>query len=202
MADGPGGGEAASGLLVVGRIRRAHGIRGEAIVEAVTSHPDEIFVEGRSLYLASAESSGAVDVAEGTGDAEGAEDGGGEAAGLRMERVRPHRNGWIVAFEGVDSRSAAAALVGRELLLPMEALQPLEADEVFVHDLIGLEVRLTDGTPVGPVQAVFEARPADLLEVRMGDRLVLVPFTRVIVRDVDVEAGTLVIDPPEGLLDL
>ncbi len=178
-----GGGDDAR-LVMVGRIRRAHGIHGEVAVELTTDRPERTFAEGRSLRMGDAGS------------------GGVGAVEVRVERARPHKGGLIVVLEGVTTRSAAEALAGRDLLLPMAELEPLAEGEVFRHDLIGLEVRLPDGARVGQVRSVFEALPAELLEVDADGRLVLVPYTKEIVRELDLEARRLVIDPPEGLLDL
>ncbi len=175
------GGEPA--LLTVARVRRAHGIHGEVLVESLTDRPDTVLAPGRSLRL----------------DAAADE----EPGNVLIDEARPHKGGLILRLRGVESRSAAERLAGRELLTRLEDLEPLAEGEVFYHDLIGLAVVLAgDGSTVGTVRRIFEARPADLLEVRMGDRLVLVPFDRSIVRDVDLDGGRIVIDPPEGLLDL
>jgi 16S rRNA processing protein RimM len=168
--------------LVVGYVRRAHGVAGEVGVELLTERPERVFAPGRVLRL---------------------EREGVEAAEVTVLESRPHRGGLIVRLEGVDSRTAAESLAGCDLLAPVEELAPLEEGEVYYHDLEGLRVVQVDGAEVGRVTNVFEVRPADLLEVELGDgRRVLVPFNRQIVRDVDVERGTITIEPPEGLLEL
>lgn len=171
---------AAPEYLVVGHVRRPHGIRGEVQVELLTSHPEIAFAPGRVLRL-------------------DAESGGAE---LTVVSTRPHKGGLLVQLEGVETRSAAEALLGRDLSAPSSELAPLEAGEVYYHDLVGLEVATPDGVVIGRVREVYEAQPADLLAVSMGEREVLVPFSRRVVRSVDVAGGRLVIEPPEGLLDL
>jgi 16S rRNA processing protein RimM len=168
-------------LVVVGYVRRAHGIHGEILVHAKSDRAEAVFAPGRRLIL---------------------ETVGGERSELMVTAFRPHRGGYLLGVDGVESRSGAETLAGRELLLPAEELEPLEPGEVFVHDLVGLDVFDTAGERVGRVRQVYLSEPADLLEVRAADRLVLVPFTARIVREVDVAGGRVVIDPPEGLLEL
>lgn len=168
--------------LVVGRVRRAHGIQGEVMVESLTSDPEFVFAPGRTLRVEEPAAESSVDVT--------------------VESARPHKGGMLVRLEGVESRSAAEALMGRDLTVPAEAVAPLREGEIRYHDLVGLEVVGVDGGRIGRVVDIYAAAPADLLEVRLEGRTVLVPFSRQVVRDVDVGAGRLVIDPPEGLLDL
>lgn len=169
-------------LVVVGHVRRAHGIKGEVLVQPETDRPESVLAPDRTLMLR-----------------DGGRDGRAE---LVVRSVRPHKGGWLIRFEGIEGRSAAEALAGRELLLTAEELEPLDDDEVFIHDLIGLDVVSVDGETIGVVRQVFVADPADLLEVRLPDRDVLVPFSAQIVREVDLDARRVVIEPPEGLFDI
>ncbi len=105
---------------------------------------------------------------------------------------RPHQGGWIVRFAGVDDRTAAEALHGAALLA-----EPLDdPDEIFVHELIGAPVVDLAGAACGVVEAVQANPAADLLVLDSG---ALVPATFLVEQRPD---GTVVIDPPEGLLDL
>ena len=171
--------------LVVGHLARAHGTRGELLVEPLTDHPGDVFAPGVVLRLA---------------DAAG-RDPDPDLPPLRVRSVRPFRHGWLVTFGGVEDRSAAELLRGRYVLIERARLPALAEGEVFLHELIGLEVARADGTRVGEVVQVYELRPADLIEVRTERGTVLVPFVGSIVRGVDVAGGRLVIDPPEGLLE-
>jgi 16S rRNA processing protein RimM len=107
-----------------------------------------------------------------------------------------------VSFAGVQDRGAAERLQGRYLFLEADALEPLAEGEVFYHQLLGMEVVTKDGETVGEIREVYELRPADLLEVHGPRGEVMIPFLSHVIVEVDRESGRMVIDPPEGLLDL
>ena len=115
-----------------------------------------------------------------------------ERGPLTVERSRPHGGRHVVTFDGVADRDGAEALRG--LVLRAERLD--DPDALWVHELIGAEAVLPDGTPVGRVEAVEATRADDLLVLDGG---ALVPVAFVVGWD---ERRRLVIDPPDGLLDL
>jgi 16S rRNA processing protein RimM len=181
-----GGGRAEPGHLVVGHISKPHGTRGELFVLPLTDHPDTVFAPGQQLLL---------------GDEEGAlaED----APSVVVAGVRPFKGGLLVSFADVAGRDGAQALARRYLLLPLEAVPPLAEDEIFYHELLGMRVETVGGEVAGVVREVFDTEPHHLLELVTDDgRRRLVPFAARIVRAIDREQRRLVIDPPEGLLDL
>lgn len=134
------------------------------------------------------------------GDADGrpAESG----LSLSVQGAREFKGGLIVRFEDVRDRDAAEALRGRTLLIRREEARPLDSGEYFLHDLVGLEVWSSDGERVGRVAAVYEGGAGHFLGVDDGRRERLVPFAGRIVRNVDLEAGRIVIEPIPGLLEL
>lgn len=167
--------------LVVGRIGKAHGVKGEVAVEVRTDDPDRRFAVGTSVHTEPA-----------------------ERGPLTVVRTRPHSGRLLVLFEGVTDRTAAEALRGTLLTVDSADSEPLDdPDEFYDHELMGLAVVTVDGTPVGEVQDVLHPPGPDLLVVGRDDGSeVLVPFVRDIVPSVDVTGGRLVVDPPVGLLDL
>jgi 16S rRNA processing protein RimM len=166
--------------VVVGRIGRPHGVRGEVTVEVRTDDPDLRFVPG-AVFATDPPARGPLTV-----------------AGRRW-----HREVLLLTVEGVDSREAAEELRNTELLLDVADLPELEDPESFYdHQLVGLTARLVDGSDLGEVVAVRH-EGADLLVVRRPDGgEVLIPFVSAIVPTVDLDGGYLVVDPPEGLLEL
>jgi 16S rRNA processing protein RimM len=110
--------------------------------------------------------------------------------------------GLSARLKGVTTREAAEALRGQRLYAPRAALPSLPDDEFYHADLIGLEVVDTGGTSLGRVRAVLNHGAGDILELhRPGAReTILLPFTKAVVPTVDLTAGRIVADPPEGLL--
>jgi len=173
-------------FLVVGHLNKAHGTKGELFAWPLTDHPETVYAPG-ALFL--------------PGDADGSQPDP-DLPPLRLAAVRPFKRGYLVSFGGVHDREGAERLQGRYLFLERDALEPLAEGEVFYHQLLGMEVVTTKGESVGTIREVYELRPADLLEVHGPRGEVMIPFLSHIVVDVDAEAGRMVIDPPEGLLDL
>ena len=172
--------------LVVGHITKAHGTKGELFVWPLTDRPDEVFATGRELLL-------------------GDEDGvvSDDSPSVVVQTVRPFKRGVLVRLEGYEAREDADGLARRYLLLPADAVPPLDEGEVFYHDLVGMRVETVEGVAVGRVREVFETEPHHLLEVQ-GDtgKVHLIPFAARNVREMDVGGKRLVVDLPEGLLDL
>ena len=170
--------------VVVGRVGRPHGIRGEVVIGVRTDEPDLRFAVGATLGYGSTPDS---DVASGQ---------------LQVASARWHSGQLLVAFAGITDRTAAGELTGRWLSVDSSQLPaPPDPDEFRDHELIGLSVRTSAGEAVGVVTDVLHYGQ-DLLVVRPPDgREHLVPFVQAIVPEVDVDAGTIIIDPPPGLLD-
>jgi len=167
-------------LVAVGRIGPAHGLRGEVLVAPFTDEPDERFAPGAVL------------VAE-----------PGEAGPLTVESARWQGKRLVVRFAGVVDRSGAEALRGTDLLIPAADRPDLDdPDDFYDTDLIGLAVATVDGRALGPVRDVVQAPAADYLVIEVDGQERLVPFLAAMVPSVDVAGGNVVIDPPEGLLDL
>lgn len=174
-------------FLVVGHLNKVHGTKGELFVWPLTDHPEQTFAVGRDLRL---------------GDEDGVPTDV-PARHLRVETIRPFRRGFLVRFEGIESRTQAEFFAGRYLLLDFDEVRDPEEGEYFYHELLGAEVVTDKGATVGTVREVYELAPAHMLEVdRPQARSLFVPLAKPIV--VRVERGPLrvVIDPPEGFLDL
>jgi 16S rRNA processing protein RimM len=170
--------------VIVGRVRKAHGVRGEVVVEALTDDPAEVFAVGHRVLA---------------GDAEGnlsALDGE-----LHIRRSTAFKGGWILRLSEITSRTDAELWRGRYLLAPAAELAPLAHDEVYYHDLVGLRVQLAGGEAVGHVESLYEVPQGLMLDVRTARGTVMVPYRPEVVTAVDVAQGTIVIDPPAGLLD-
>jgi 16S rRNA processing protein RimM len=177
--------------VVVGRIGRPHGIRGEVVIGVRTDEPDLRFAVGAT-----------VDVRSTPDDAGPGDRTGGER--LTVASARWHSGQLLVAFAGITDRTAAAELTGSWLSVDSSQLPETgDPDEFRDYELIGLSVRTCSGDPVGVVTDVLHYGQ-DLLVVRRQDEPggeALIPFVKAIVPEVDIRAGVVVIDPPPGLLD-
>jgi 16S rRNA processing protein RimM len=164
--------------LVVGRIGRPHGLRGEVSVVVRTDAPDQRFSIGSVFRL---------------------------SAGRRLTvaGTRWHRGMLLVRLEGVEDRDAAEALRGTLLTVTTDELPPSDdPDEFHDHQLVGLRAELADGQLVGAVSDVLHGPAGELLVLsRDGLADALVPFVRAIVPTVDLPGGRVVLTPPDGLLE-
>ena len=167
-------------LVLVGRVARAHGNRGQVIVNPETDSPSERFAVGSVLVI---EQSG------GTRE--------GRIAAVRFQKGRP-----IVAFAGVDTIAAADALAGAELKVPASALAPLPERTFYRHDLVGCDVKDTAGRAIGRVADVDGPLAQSRLVVAGAKGELLIPMVEGICVSVDPAAKIIVIDPPEGLMEL
>jgi 16S rRNA processing protein RimM len=170
--------------LIVGRVRKAHGIRGELVVEPITDAPDAIFAPGRRVLVGTV----AGDLAS----------GGRE---LHVGTVRPMGEGLLVKFDEIADRTAAELWRGRYFLLPASEVPPPDEHEIYIHDLLGMTVVLESGETVGQVQDVFELPQGLAIDVARERGTVMVPFDDRVVAGVDREARVITIHPPAGLLD-
>ena len=170
-------------LIIVGRVRKAHGIRGELVVEPITDEPDAVFASGRRVIAGTASGDPTKDRRE-----------------LSILSSRPFKGGLIVHFNEIADRTGAELWRDRFLLVPTDELQPLGDDQVYVHELLGMAVVLESGEPVGTVAETYDLPQGLTLDVQREKGTVLIPYDR-IVTNVDREARIIRIDPPLGLLD-
>lgn len=168
---------------MVARLRKAHGLDGELFASHDTGDPELVFSPGREFGLA---------VNEGTG----------APLNLTLDSARPHRGGYLLRFREIGSRDMAERLKGRELTVPLDALRPLEENEFFLHDLVGLSAWQEGVGQVGEIVEVYELGGQVLLGIEIEGREKLFPFRRELVVRVDRNEGEVWIDPPPGLLDL
>ena len=170
--------------LIVGRVRRAHGLRGDLVVETLTDAPDAIFAPGRRVL-------GGTPI----GDL-------GAGPELAIERVSPFQRGLLILhLQGIDDRTAAERWRDRYLLVPSGEVEPPGASEAFLHELVGMRVSLVNGGDVGDVLAYYELPQGILLEVEWNGGRVTVPMHDAFVRDIDRERRRIVMELPDGLLE-
>ncbi|WP_406207763.1 ribosome maturation factor RimM [Streptomyces decoyicus] len=166
--------------LVVARIGRAHGIKGEVTVEVRTDEPELQLAPG-AVLATEPSSVGPLTIATG----------------------RVHSGRLLLRFEGVADRTAAEALRNTLLIAEVDPEEvPEDPEEFYDHQLIDLDVVTRDGTEIGRISEISHLPYQDLLVVQRPDGSeVLIPFVSEIVPEIDLEEQRAVVDPPPGLLD-
>ena len=164
-------------LLIVGRIGRVHGVRGEVTVEVRTDSPEERFEVGTTI---------ATDPPK--------------FGPLTITGQRWHNGILLLTFDGISDRGAAEKIKNVLLMADVDIAES-DADEFHVQLLIGSTIELIDGTVLGTIDDVLTTKGQNLLSYMPGGKQVLIPFVKAIVPTVDIAGRKVVITPPEGLLD-
>lgn len=167
--------------LVVGRIGKAHGLRGDVTIEVRTDDPETRFAPGAVL---------------GTDPS--------ERGPLTVESGRSQSGRYVLRFTGIEDRTAAEGLRNTLLIVEADPDEPPEdPDEYYDHQLVGMLVVTVDGREVGTVTDMLHLPTQDLFAVKRPDgREALIPFVEEIVPEVDLKQRTVLVNPPPGLLEL
>ena len=164
--------------VTLGKITAAHGIQGEVKVTLFIDDAD-FLRERKALWM-----------------------GGRPRREVALTRVRLSANQAILGLDGVTDRTAAEALRGRELFVPLEWLPPLEEDEYYVAQIVGLEVVTEGGESLGRVAEVVFTGANEVYVVREGPKgEILLPAIASVIQRVDLDAGRIEVTLPEGLID-
>lgn len=171
--------------LVVGRVAKSHGVKGELAVEVRTDAPEIRFAEGAVL--------------------QGRKPREKKLNSYTVEAARDHSGRLLLRLVGVNTREGADALRGTLFVIDSADVEPSDdPDEFYDHELEGLSVRLPDGAIIGKVREVLHTSAGELLAVRPAEAgpEILVPFVNAIVINISTADGVIDIDPPVGLLNL
>jgi 16S rRNA processing protein RimM len=168
-------------LVVVGRIRRSHGVHGIVVVEPMTASADQVFTVGREFVAGTIKDAAAV-----------------PAKTLRVTLAEPFQGGFRVQFAEIVGRDEADRWRNRVVLAPRAELPEPDENEIYLHDLVGLAVVGSNGDAIGSVEAYYELPHDVMIEVRRASDAVMIPYR--FVTEVDLEGRRLVVEPPEGLL--
>ncbi|NOT61840.1 MAG: 16S rRNA processing protein RimM [Acidobacteria bacterium] len=167
-------------LISIARIARPQGIRGEVVADVLTDYPER-FAERRQVWL------------------------GKTAAAARLielEKARIHQHRVILKFKGCDTRNDAELLREQQVMIEREALVELPANEFFHFDLIGCAIVTREGETLGTVSDVQDFGAAPLLVTTINEREVMIPLADSICVEVDTAQKRILVELPEGLLDL
>lgn len=167
-------------MISVGRVARAHGNAGRVVIDPDTDFVEERFRPGNAVCVRR----------------------GGDVEPLVVRDVRFHRGRPIVGFDGVSTMSAAEALAGADVRVPAASLGRLPDGTFYYHELIGCRVETVEGRMVGTVASIEGGGEAHRLVVENGSAEVHVPLAAPICVRVDPRERVIVLDPPEGLIEL
>jgi 16S rRNA processing protein RimM len=159
--------------VAVGRILGPWGLRGELKVQPLTDFPER-FEPGCSLYV--------------------------DGVAYAVERCRWHRGKAYIRLSGIDSATAAEALRQRFLEVPEEELKPLSEGEYYQFQIVGLDVRTTEGQPLGKVTQILSTASNDVFVVRGEGGELLIPALEDVIKAIDLDGGWMEVELVEGLL--
>ncbi len=168
-----------SEAVLVGLIHKPHGIRGEVAVESL-SEVENRFAVGAQLVLTVP---------------------GAPSRSVRIRSCRPHGRSLLVGFEGIDSRDRAEELRHGRLEVDRREVPPAPAGAFYHFELIGCRCIDDSGQELGVVRAVFEDGGGEILSIEDGSGEILVPFVRAFLKRVDVAAGLIELELPDGLIE-
>jgi 16S rRNA processing protein RimM len=167
-------------MALVGRIARAHGNRGQVVVDPETDFPEARFQPGSVLHIRR----------------------GDETHSVTVEHVRFHRGRPIVSLAGIGSMDEAEALAGSELRIHADALHRLPPGSFYHHDLVGCGVETPSGESIGQVTGIEGDAAGSRLVVLGKNGEILIPIAEGICVKIEVARRKIIVEPPEGLLDL
>ncbi|HOR00660.1 MAG TPA: ribosome maturation factor RimM [Anaerolineae bacterium] len=162
--------------LIVGRVLAPWGHRGQVRVEILTDFPERFAALEEILV-------------------------GEDLVPYRLEAARLHKGSVVLKLEGVDDPEQASALRGALLYIPVSQAMPLEQDQYFHYQILGLEVWTVDGRYLGRISEILETGANDVYVVQSDGREVLIPAVADVVQEVDLERHRLIVAPPPGLLE-
>jgi len=163
-------------FLVVGKLRRPHGIRGEILMAVMTDFPERI-QPGLTLFL------------------------GEEHQPVEVASLRKHNKGLLLLFEGIDTREDVELFRNRNVFVPTKDRPPLPEGEYYLHELIGLQVVTDEGETLGVLSEMIETGATNVYVVRReGKSDALLPATEEVILEIDVSQKTMRVHILEGLL--
>ena len=171
----------------MGRVRRAHGVRGELVVELMTDAPDVIFASGARVFQGTT-----------AGDL-WRDPTTGESRALTVLSSRPFKGGLLVTLDAITDRTEAERWNNRHLLVPIEELSEPDEGELFLHELGGMRVLDEAGAELGEVRAWYQVPQGVLLDVHTSRGDVALPFNERFVRNVNRAGRTLTVAIPDEL---
>ena len=168
-------------FVLVGRVSKPHGIKGELKIFPYSGHPED-FTFFKEVLLLQRDKS--------------------EGKAFTVTRSRGQGKFAILKLDGVEGRDASESFSGQEVWTRMEMLPPLEDDEFYWHEMVGLQVVTDAGRQLGTVTSLFTSGAQDILVITGTGQEYLIPAQNEFIVTLDNETNTLVVSPPAGLLEI
>ncbi len=162
----------------IGTIVNCHGIQGELKINPLTDTP-EYYLETTHFFIEQSD----------------------KLIPFQVERMRFHKNQWIVKLATIDDRDTAETYRKYRVMLEDSQLRPLEEGEFFLHQIIGCQITDLEGTFLGKITEVLQTGANDVYSVAGGKQSFLVPAVPDIVKEINIEQKTIRIDPIPGLIE-
>ncbi|NBV95729.1 MAG: ribosome maturation factor RimM [Actinobacteria bacterium] len=160
-------------LLEIGRIGKAHGIKGEATVEAWTDDPENRFAIGTKIKLSN-------------------------GTDLEVSSIKFHSGTWLIGFVGINDRNEIEKLRNQTIFAEIDITDNAQ-DEYHLQQLLDCQAKSLNGTFLGKVIGLTKNPGQDLLQVNSGKQTVLVPMVKAIIKEINLSEKTIKLDPPLGL---
>ncbi|MBW1901689.1 MAG: 16S rRNA processing protein RimM [Deltaproteobacteria bacterium] len=168
-----------SDLLLVGKVIRPHGLNGLLKLKAYAGSETSLLNAG-IVFLRTAS---------------------GETRNFSVSSVKPHKNIFLMDVEEVNSVDEAEAYRGADIFIKKEALTR-EEDDYFWYELLGLKVYLDTGECLGSISRIIPTKGTDIYVIKKGEKEAYIPAVFEVIKEIDLENGTMTISPMEGMLDL
>jgi 16S rRNA processing protein RimM len=166
-------------LIVIGRVARPHGVKGEVRIESFNREDPHFFFRYQKIFI---------------------QEDKGKPRLYRPVSIRPHKHGILVQLEGIRNKEEAEKLRGKPVLVDRAELPPLDENEYYWHEILGMRVVTEQGGDVGTVTEIIHTGSNDVYVVSKGKKEFLVPAIKDVIIAIEKDAGTMVIRPLEGLL--
>ncbi|MDQ0270253.1 ribosome maturation factor RimM [Cytobacillus purgationiresistens] len=165
----------------VGKVVNTHGVKGEARVVSRTDFADERYLPGNKLYLFMPDAK--------------------EPIELTVASHRTHKSFNLLTFEGLNNMNDIEKMKGGILKIPETQLSELEEDEFYYHEIIGCLVKTVNGEEVGEIKEILSPGANDVWVITgKKGKDILIPYIEQVVKEVDIDEKTIIIEPMEGLL--
>jgi 16S rRNA processing protein RimM len=166
-------------FIVIGRISKPHGVKGEISIEYFNTDNPQFFSHYHMIFLQGDE---------------------GDFSPYRVLSFRPHKRFILAQLGGIRTKAQAEQLRGKTVCIDPRALPPLEADEYYWQDILGMRVVSEKGKDVGTVREIVPTGSNDVYVIQKGAQEFLIPATKDVIMSIDTQARTMIIRPLEGLV--